>query len=228
MHKTVLINNSAIIITRYKKNYYSLTKFFFSEKVGKSGKKWVKMNFRGRTQRSLDPKGRFMLSPEYRESLFLRMQKSENPLSEPHPSLLTQEHNTIISSPSDSLSEKKAEAEIKLVITTYDSCLVAYPWPDWLKLEEQFTKIANPSSKVRAFRRLFIGGAEEQTLDAQGRIRLSQEHREYAHLDKEITILGLTNRFEIWNPVLLKQSMEEIDFNAVSDELGESGIDFAL
>ena len=107
------------------------------------------------------------------------------------------------------------KAEIKVVITTYDSCLVAYPWPDWLKLEEQFTKITNPSSNVRAFRRLFIGGAEEQTLDAQGRIRLSQEHREYARLDKEITILGLTNRFEIWNPVLLKQSMEEINFNAM-------------
>lgn len=203
-----------------------MTKFIFSEKVEKSGKKWVKMNFRGRTQRSLDPKGRFMLSPEYRESLFMRMQKSKNALSEPLNPLLSQEQNNI-SSPSDtfSLSEK---AEIKLVITTYDSCLVAYPWPDWLKLEEQFTKIANPSSKVRAFRRLFIGGAEEQTLDAQGRIRLSQEHRDYARLDKEITILGLTNRFEIWNPALLKQSMEEIDFNAVSDELGESGIDFAL
>lgn len=200
-----------------------MTKSKISEKVVKSGKKWVKMNFRGRTQRSLDPKGRFMLSPEYRESLYLRMQKNEKSLLVPqNPAFAPDEEKPLLS---PQLIEK---AEIKVVITTYDSCLVAYPWPDWLKLEEQFTKIANPSSQVRAFRRLFIGGAEEQTLDAQGRIRLSQEHREYARLDKEITILGLTNRFEIWNPVLLKQDMEEIDFNAVSDELGDSGIDFAL
>lgn len=200
-----------------------MTKCKISEKVEKSGKKWVKMNFRGRTQRSLDPKGRFMLSPEYRESLYLRMQKPEKPLLVPqNPAFAAAEEKPLLS---PQLIEKE---EIKLVITTYDSCLVAYPWLDWLKLEEQFTKIANPSSQVRAFRRLFIGGAEEQTLDAQGRIRLSQEHREYARLDKEITILGLTNRFEIWNPVLLKQGMEEIDFNAVSDELGDSGIDFAL
>lgn len=200
-----------------------MTKNLFSEKVEKSGKKWVKMNFRGRTQRSLDPKGRFMLSPEYRESLFLRMQKNENSLLMPQTAPLAP-----TASENPQHIDNIDKAEIKVVITTYDSCLVAYPWHDWLKLEEQFTKIANPSSKVRAFRRLFIGGAEEQSLDAQGRIRLSQEHREYAQLDKEITILGLTNRFEIWNPTLLKQNMEEIDFNAVSDELGESGIDFAL
>lgn len=185
------------------------------------------MNFRGRSQRSLDPKGRFMLSPEYRESLLARMQKNENGLFVPQNSALTPaSEKTFLESPSLEFSDNKAE--IKVVITTYDSCLVAYPWLDWLKLEEQFTRIANPSSSVRAFRRLFIGGAEEQILDAQGRIRLSQEHREYAKLDKEITILGLTNRFEIWNPALLKQSMEEIDFNAVSDELNDSGIDFAL
>lgn len=200
-----------------------MTKLINNEKVEKSGKKWVKMIFRGRSQRSLDPKGRFMLSPEYRESLFLRMQKTENGL------LIPQNPQTADAEQAPEKIETSLEkAEIKVVITTYDTCLVAYPWFDWLKLEEQFTKIANPSSRVRAFRRLFIGGAEEQSLDAQGRIRLSQEHREYAHLDKEITILGLTNRFEIWNPALLRQSMEEIDFNAVSDELGNSGINFAL
>ncbi len=182
------------------------------------------MNFRGRSQRSLDPKGRFMLSPEYRESLSLRMQKSENGLFVPQNSTDMQTENAL----NQEFAPTDNKADIKVVITTYDRCLVAYPWLDWLKLEEQFTRIANPSSNVRAFRRLFIGGAEEQILDAQGRIRLSQEHREYAKLDKEITILGLTNRFEIWNPTLLKQSMEEIDFNAVSDELNESGIDFAL
>lgn len=179
------------------------------------------MNFRGRSQRSLDPKGRFMLSPEYRESLSLRMQKNENGLFVPQTA-------TPVNSQEEPNTPNTEKAEIKVVITTYDTCLVAYPWLDWLKLEEQFTKIANPSSNVRAFRRLFIGGAEEQSLDAQGRIRLSQEHREYAQLDKEITIVGLTNRFEIWNPTLLKRGTEEIDFNAVSAELNDSGIDFAL
>ncbi len=204
-----------------------MTKLINNEKVEKSGKKWVKMNFRGRSQRSLDPKGRFMLSPEYRESLLSRMQKTENGLFAPQISPLAQ--NTEKNLPESQQSEiTYTKTEIKVVITTYDSCLVAYPWLDWLKLEEQFTRIANPSSSVRAFRRLFIGGAEEQIIDAQGRIRLSQEHREYAKLDKEIIILGLTNRFEIWNPALLKQSMEEIDFNAMSDELNDSGIDFAL
>lgn len=191
--------------------------------MGKSGKKWIKMIFRGRSQRNLDPKGRFMLSPEYRESLSLRMQEpTQNTIPQNSTNCgenvpTSSENNTPLIS-----------TETKLVITTYDDCLVAYPWLDWIKLEEQFTRLTNPSPSVRNFRRLFIGGAEEHILDTQGRIRLSQDHREYAKLEKEVTILGLTNRFEIWNPTLLKQRMEAESFESVSDELNNSGIDFAI
>ena len=195
-------------------------------KVGKSGNKWIKMNFRGRSQRNLDPKGRLMLSPEYRESLFVRMKDTSKTTSSHNPQISeTTTNNTTLENTSPLIS---TEIETKLVITTYDDCLVAYPWYDWIKLEEQFTRITNPSPSVRNFRRLFIGGAEEHTLDAQGRIRLSQEHRDYAKLEKEVTVLGLTNRFEIWNPTLLKQRMEAESFESVSDELNNSGIDFAL
>lgn len=82
----------------------------------KSGKKWVKMNFRGRTQRSLDPKGRFMLSPEYRESLLLRMQKSENTLFLPQNAA-----NAIMKENEISEIKTDEKSEIKVVVTTYDS-----------------------------------------------------------------------------------------------------------
>lgn len=191
--------------------------------MGKSGKKWIKMIFRGRSQRNLDPKGRFMLSPEYRESLSLRMQE---PTQNTFPQNSTNCGENVPTSSEN--NTPLISTETKLVITTYDDCLVAYPWLDWIKLEEQFTRLTNPSPSVRNFRRLFIGGAEEHILDTQGRIRLSQDHREYAKLEKEVTILGLTNRFEIWNPTLLKQRMEAESFESVSDELNNSGIDFAI
>lgn len=181
------------------------------------------MIFRGRSQRNLDPKGRFMLSPEYRESLSLRMQE---PTQNTIPQNSTNCGENVPTSSEN--NTPPISTETKLVITTYDDCLVAYPWLDWIKLEEQFTRLTNPSPSVRNFRRLFIGGAEEHILDTQGRIRLSQDHREYAKLEKEVTILGLTNRFEIWNPTLLKQRMEAESFESVSDELNNSGIDFAI
>ncbi len=161
------------------------------------------MYFRGRFSRNLDPKGRVMLPQEFRESLAAR---GSVPVGAP---------------------PAGAEAG-KFALTTYDGCLVAYPWDDWVEMEAKFARLPNPSSRVRAFRRLVVGGAETQLTDAQGRILLSPDHREYAGIGKEATIIGLINRFEIWNPSALKLSMEAQKLDDVTDELAASGIDFAL
>lgn len=173
------------------------------------------MYFRGRSSRSLDPKGRLMLPPEFRESLAVRGRAGAEPDVRPK------------ASPKIS-PELSGDEEVRFVITTYDGCLVAYPWTDWEELEQKFARLPNPSPKVRAFRRLFIGGAEVQTLDAQGRVRLSQDHRDYARLGKDVMVLGLINRFELWNPETLKATMDAQKLDDVTDELAASGIDFAL
>lgn len=163
------------------------------------------MYFRGRSSRSLDPKGRLMLPPEFRENLLARSRAG-------------------VSSGEDGAEREEA----RFVITTYDGCLVGFPWADWSDMEEKFARLPNPSPRVRAFRRLFIGGAEVQTLDAQGRVRLSQDHREYAGLSRDVTVIGLLNRFEIWNPDVLRTSLDEQKLDDVTGELAASGIDFAL
>ncbi len=157
------------------------------------------MIFRGRFSRSLDLKGRLMLPPEFRDTL---------------------------SSPTMGKDEK-AEAGI-FVLTTYDNCLVAFSWKDWTELEEKFMRIPNPSPRVRAFRRLVIGGAEKQKADTHGRILLSSDHRAYAGLDREAMVLGLVDRFEIWNPAALRASMTPDNLEGVTEELAGSGIDFSL
>lgn len=168
------------------------------------------MYFRGRSSRSLDPKGRLMLPAEFRDSLSARGKSG------------------LEAGPETGEDAVSDDTQGRFVITTYDGCLVAYPWADWTDLEAKFARLPNPSPKVRAFRRLFIGGAEVQSLDAQGRVRLSQDHREYAQLDKDVVVLGLINRFELWNPDILKAAMDEQKLDDVSDELAASGIDFAL
>jgi len=114
------------------------------------------------------------------------------------------------------------------MLTTYDNCLVAYRLEDWMELERKFMKISNPSPRVRAFRRLVIGGAELQSPDAQGRILLSPDHRAYAKIDREATILGLVEHFEIWNPSALRTSMSSENLEGVSEELAATGINFSL
>ena len=163
------------------------------------------MVFRGRYPRSLDPKGRLTLPPEFRDALASQGAGS---------------------AAADGASSSASGASF--VLTTYDGCLVAFSWNDWVELEEKFMRIPSPSPKVRAFRRLVIGGAETHTPDAHGRILLSPDHRAYAGLDREATILGLVDRFEIWNPAALRASMSSENLEGVTEELAASGIDFSL
>ena len=149
------------------------------------------MLFRGQSYRSIDPKGRLMLPPEFRDNLLERSSTGG------------------------------------FVLTTYDGCLVAYPTALWQELEEKFSKLRNTSRKIRDFRRLVLGGAEEQELDAQGRIRLSRAHMEYAGIEHDIVVLGQGDRFEIWDQSKFKAVLDQ-NFDDVADELAESGIDFSF
>lgn len=113
-----------------------------------------------------------------------------------------------------------------LVLTTFDGCLVGYPAPLWQELEERFSRLRNSSRKLRDFRRLVLGGAEDQILDAQGRLRLSRPHMEYAGLDHDV-VVGQGETFEIWDQARFKSLLTQ-DFDDVADELAESGIDFSF
>jgi MraZ protein len=126
------------------------------------------------------------------------------------------------------LARGKAGEDGPFAITTYDNCLVAFPWPDWEDLEARFSRILNPSPGLRTFRRLFIGSVEVQRFDAQGRILLSQQHRTYANLAREALVVGMTNRFEIWNPDQYAADTTALDVGNVMEELAASGIGFAL
>ena len=117
--------------------------------------------------------------------------------------------------------------EGRIVLTTYDGCVVGYPLPDWEEFEERFHKLKTPSLKVRHFRRLVIGGAEEMQVDKQGRIRISADHMGYAGLGKEVVLIGQGSKFEVWDKGKFEALMNQ-DFDDVADELQESGIEFPI
>ena len=85
-----------------------------------------------------------------------------------------------------------------VMISRMDSCLVAYPFKEWRKLESKILSLAETSENMRRFRRVFIGGAFECSCDKQDRILIPQSLRQYADLDKEIVLVGVLEHFEIW------------------------------
>ncbi|MDI6703350.1 MAG: division/cell wall cluster transcriptional repressor MraZ [bacterium] len=79
-----------------------------------------------------------------------------------------------------------------------DNCLFLYPMDEWMKISLALKEISTTKKDNRAFTRKFFSSAIEVTLDNQGRFTLPLPLREYARLNKEVVIIGVSNRIEIW------------------------------
>jgi MraZ protein len=79
-----------------------------------------------------------------------------------------------------------------------DKCLFMFSEEEWRSLESKLKAIPVTKGLSRTFNRLFFAGAVEVTFDAQGRILLPQNLKEHAEIKREVVILGLSNRIEIW------------------------------
>ncbi len=53
---------------------------------------------------------------------------------------------------------------------------------------------------ARDYARILFAGADEGSLDKQGRIGIQASLREYADLDRDVVVIGVMDRIEIWNP----------------------------
>lgn len=80
-----------------------------------------------------------------------------------------------------------------------DDCLFIYPQDEWDKLVDRLGSVPINQSDFRAFARYFLAGAVEVETDKQGRFVLPSHLREYAGLTREVSILGVGNRLEIWD-----------------------------
>ncbi len=88
----------------------------------------------------------------------------------------------------------------KAVITRgLDNCLVVYPIDEWQKVSEKLENL--PSSKIdaRGFSRIILSGAVDVTLDKLGRILIPDYLKKYAGLKKDVVVIGLSNKIEIWD-----------------------------
>ena len=88
----------------------------------------------------------------------------------------------------------------KFILTKgLDGCLFAYSQTEWTNFEEKLKTLPLTNKNARDFVRFFLSGAIECEIDKQGRFLISNELRNHAKLDKEIVIVGVITRLEIWN-----------------------------
>ena len=104
-----------------------------------------------------------------------------------------------------------------------DSCLFVYSDEEWHELENKLREL--PMSKSRDIQRFFFASAIEVEPDKQGRILIPQNLRDYAQLDKDVIIIGVSNRAEIWNrgcwmEKLNAMTVDTAKMEQAMDELG--------
>ena len=109
----------------------------------------------------------------------------------------------------------------KFIVTKgLDGCLFAYSKTEWSNFEEKLKTLPLTNKNARDFVRFFLSGAVECEIDKQGRFLIPNNLRTYALLEKEIMIIGVGTRIEIWNREQWKKYSS--DENISADEIAEN------
>jgi MraZ protein len=114
----------------------------------------------------------------------------------------------------------------RLIVTNFDECLWAYPLAEWQELEKKVSALPQFMDEVKALQRIFISAAVECPIDKQGRVLIPPPLREYAAIERDVIIVGMTKRFEIW----AKQRWDnvfksaQIKLNSMGTRLADLGL----
>ncbi len=82
----------------------------------------------------------------------------------------------------------------------FDQCLTLYSQVEFNKIYSQIAGLSGFNEENRRLQRTFFMGISSIELDANGRFMIPKPLLKYADLDKEVTVVGMGNHIEIWNP----------------------------
>ncbi|RIV28262.1 transcriptional regulator MraZ [Alicyclobacillaceae bacterium I2511] len=80
-----------------------------------------------------------------------------------------------------------------------DHCVFVYSRGEWDSLAAKLKALPMTRADARSFVRFFFSGAAECELDKQGRVLVPTTLREYGQLQRDVIVLGVSNRIEIWD-----------------------------
>ena len=101
-----------------------------------------------------------------------------------------------------------------------DSSLFVFSLTEWSNFEEKLKTLPLTNKNARDFVRFFLSGATECEIDKQGRFLITANLRQYAGLEKDVVIIGVGTRLEIWNKERWQSYSNEENISA--DEIAEN------
>jgi MraZ protein len=124
-------------------------------------------------------------------------------------------------------SKFRERLERGLVVTKgQEHCLYVFPIDRWEEEVEKVNRLPRTDRRSRNYARSFFGSASDQQLDGQGRIQVPQALRDYADLGKDVVVIGVADRVEIWDVASWEALSSEADeqFSSIEVALSEDGI----
>lgn len=119
---------------------------------------------------------------------------------------------------------REALGEEFVVSKGMDGCLFVYANEDWNAFEQKLTSLPLINKEARQFARFFLAGAAQVELDKQGRILLPASLRDFAGLDKDVVLVGVGSRIEIWSKEKWENITDDEDMDNIASAMEALGL----
>ncbi len=112
-----------------------------------------------------------------------------------------------------------------VVCKGFDKCLFLYPVEEWKIVEEQLTSLSSIKGTHRNFIRNIVRHANYVKYDNQGRIAIPEVLLKYSNIKKDVLVIGMLKKIELWNPATLNKfdekegSLSSDDFEGLADKI---------
>jgi len=100
----------------------------------------------------------------------------------------------------------------------FEKCLMVYPILEFKKLYAKVASLSEFNPDYRKLQRNFFRGNTVVELDNSGRFLIPKQMLNYAQLEKQVVVVGMGNKVELWNPELYKEQLYD-NQNEFSDHV---------
>ena len=119
-------------------------------------------------------------------------------------------------------SKVREELGSQFVITkAFDQCLYIFPTESWENFVIKINGLPASKEQVRKVQRRFIGSSWDCDMDKQGRFLIPPKLREYAQITKDVVLIGLSDRLEVWGLEKWTEYCEKEEDESIDDMVGD-------
>lgn len=121
---------------------------------------------------------------------------------------------------------REAFADGLIFTKGFENCLFVFSRAEWPRIEEKIRSLQLLKKDSRKLSRFFFGGASEEVLDKSGRVVIPANLKAFAELEKDVVIVGVSNRLEIWSKANWERYVAEAgrSYEDTAEELADIGL----